>query len=183
MKKLLTLFLAATLSTAASAQTIDRGPGGPYSTASRGQLPGTTTNDNAVAGNIGEYIQSVISQAAAISLTSVTATNITSITLTAGDWDINGTIDVATNGTTKIISIDASISNTSATIDVSPDRRSFLTYGSSTGLVPGATVLVVPINTTRVSIATSTTFYLVTTGQFNSGTLSGFGFIRARRVR
>src|SRR4029077_4886616 len=52
------------------------------------QLLGTATNDNATAGNVGEYIESVIPAGAAIAITSATNTNLTSISLTAGDWDV-----------------------------------------------------------------------------------------------
>src|ERR1019366_4169569 len=52
-----------------------------------GQIVGTATNDNATAGNVGEHIQAVASNVVA---TDATFVNITSISLTAGDWDVTG---------------------------------------------------------------------------------------------
>src|SRR5690349_16625741 len=53
-------------------------------------LAGTATNDDAAAGKIGEYIESEVLSGSAVSLTTNTAANITSISLTAGDWDVWG---------------------------------------------------------------------------------------------
>ena len=53
---------------------------------------GTTTNDDAAAGKIGEYQSAGIGFGSAISLTTATPANVTSISLTAGDWDVSGVI-------------------------------------------------------------------------------------------
>jgi hypothetical protein len=63
---------------------------GPGATAAAGQLPGTATNDSAAAGDVGEYVSSVIATGSATSFTTATAKNITSISPTAGDWDVQG---------------------------------------------------------------------------------------------
>src|SRR5580693_8105074 len=57
-----------------------------YCSATQGQLPGIASNTAAAAGNIGEYItSSVASPGGAIS--NNVAANITSVSITAGDWD------------------------------------------------------------------------------------------------
>ena len=55
-----------------------------------GAILGTTTNDNAAVGYIGEYVESNISSSSAVSFTTNVSKNITSISLTAGDWDVFG---------------------------------------------------------------------------------------------
>jgi hypothetical protein len=80
-------------------------------------LLGTTTNDDASAGQFGEVISSTILAASAVALTTGTAANVTSISLTAGDWDVRGDISWTTAGTTNVTRLVASISQTSATLD------------------------------------------------------------------
>ncbi len=54
---------------------------------------GTTTNDNAANGDVGEYVEaSVTSGSGGISLTTGNAKTVTSISLTAGDWDVTSLI-------------------------------------------------------------------------------------------
>ena len=53
-------------------------------------LAGVTTNSNAAAGIVGEYISSSIASGSAVSLTTGVSANVTSISLTAGDWEVYG---------------------------------------------------------------------------------------------
>ena len=55
-----------------------------------GQIVGTATNDSATAGNVGEYVSSAVTPAYPITLTSTQYADVTSISLTAGDWDVTG---------------------------------------------------------------------------------------------
>ena len=63
-----------------------------------GHLPGTQTNDNALAGQVGEYIVSTIASPG-VSLTNASNANITSISLSPGDWDVTGMVAVAPSAT------------------------------------------------------------------------------------
>jgi len=65
-----------------------------------GQLPGTTTNDNASAGNVGQYITSSVASPGTSVGTTGSTVNITSILLTAGDWDVHGNVCFNLSGTT-----------------------------------------------------------------------------------
>jgi hypothetical protein len=142
-----------------------------------GQVPGTATNDNASAGNVGEIISGVLTSGSAVSLTNATPANITSISLTAGDWDINGVIDYVPTGATTSDFISGS-SSTSAT---------FGGQDTSVGLPLVSTALSTtlghPIPTTRFSLSTTTTIYLVGQANFSVGTAAAYGTIRARRMR
>jgi len=83
-------------------------------------LIGTTTNDNAAAGQVGEYVSSTITGGASVALTPGVATNITSISLTAGDWDVS--IMGYFTGTPTTIFNNAYVAATtsSATLDTTP---------------------------------------------------------------
>ncbi|HEY6019562.1 MAG TPA: hypothetical protein VIY48_06565, partial [Candidatus Paceibacterota bacterium] len=79
-------------------------------------IKGTSTNDNAIAGDVGELITSTVASASGVSLTSTTAANVTSISLTAGDWDVDGTVDFNLAASTSVTVLSASISLTTGTL-------------------------------------------------------------------
>ncbi len=150
-----------------------------------GQIPGTATNDNAGAGNVGEYISSNIVSGSAVTLTlSITGYNITSISLTAGDWDVNGAIHFNAPGTSSTGS-DAGISLVSATLPTLSDTISGSNGPYSNINTPGGTALpqTVVTGTGRLSIASTTTVYLVAYSIYTGTAPTAYGFIRARRVR
>ena len=138
-----------------------------------GGIVGTTTNDNAAAGIVGEYVSS---RGTSVALTSNTNTNVTSISLTAGDWDVEGSILISPSGTLTLIV--AGVSSTSATYETTEDGATYLqtTFGAgqSQQLSTGAR---------RYSLSATTTIYLIGKGAFASGTTIANGVIRARRVR
>lgn len=139
----------------------------------------TTTNNNAAAGYLGEYIESVINSGLAVSLTTNTAANITSISLTAGDWDVTGGIGFAQSGTTASL-YQAGSSTTSATLPVTGEA-SWVQYPFA--VVVTGDKFMSPIPTVRYSLSGTTTIYLVASATFSAGTVSAFGTIRARRIR
>jgi len=134
---------------------------------------GTKTNDNAVAGNVGEEIQSVVAAASAVSLTTNTAANVTSISLTKGDWIVWGNVGLATASVASTLFL-AWISSTSAT---APDQS---LYNSFTGTLPAGCGLQAPYK--RFKLTTTTTVYLSTFSTF-AGTATACGFISATRIR
>jgi hypothetical protein len=75
-------------------------------------IKGTATNDSAQAGSVGEFINNT---ATGVSMTSTIVANVTSISLTAGDWDVWGSLVFAPAGGTIMSTIQGSISTTSAT--------------------------------------------------------------------
>lgn len=137
-------------------------------------IVGTTTNNNANAGSIGEF---VTSSAGPTALTTGVTVNLTSISLTAGDWDISGTISTAPAGTTVQTNMVVGISTVSVT---------FGAIGSATQLpfsAPAGVNVVVPTPNFRLSLSTTTTVFLIAQVVFSVSTLSANGQIRARRVR
>ena len=149
-----------------------------------GQIPGTNTNNNASAGNVGEYISSTLAVGSEITLSPNTATNITSISLTAGDWDVSGNVcfDDNSGGSAPTITYRlAAIGLVSATLPSPPN-----TGGYTGGAYPSAgafnNIVALPVGPIRVSLASTSTVYLITYCAY-TGTLKVYGFIGARRAR
>ena len=151
-------------------------PGSPV-----GQIPGTTTNGNATAGNVGEYISSTVLSGAAVSLTTATSANVTSISLTGGDWDVWGTVGFVANVATTATIFEGGISLTTNTLPISPGGGAYAQFGLS--MAAGATEPVFPVGSTRISLSTTTTVYLVVQSTFAVNSMAAFGFIAARRRR
>ncbi len=139
-------------------------------------IVGTTTNDNASSGYVGEYVYA--EQLTPQALTTNTPLNVISISLTAGDWDVNATAVFAGNFATVLTYALCSISATSATID--PNFNAEFSAGSTT-ITGAAPAIVAPLK--RISIASTTTVYLVAQAGFTISTYSVYGNIQARRVR
>jgi hypothetical protein len=140
---------------------------------------GTTTNNDATAGCVGEYVSSTVTSGSVVSLTTATFTNLTSISLTAGDWDVSGVVAVTTGATTTIAYINYGISTTSSGNGALGQMGSLTTSANPAAVVD----FVVSAPVTRLSLASTTTVYLVTRVSFAVSTANAYGVIRARRIR
>jgi hypothetical protein len=152
---------------------------GDYSTS---LIPGTTTNNNATAGNIGEYVSASLLLPSVASFSSGTPANITSVPLQPGDWDCEGNGVVTGSGTATAFY--AWVSATSATLPTfgsagiySAGTINLVAPGSTSVTVSGATGRV------RISLASAGTAYLSGQSNFSSGTMGGSGSISCRRAR
>lgn len=148
-------------------------------------IVGTTTNNNADAGAVGEYLVSTIAAASGVALTSGTQFNITSLTLTAGDWDVGGTWQLAFGSGTTTGYARASIGTSSASISASSNSavNTGVSLSDPAGVGTGGVGFGAAMPTTRFSVASSTTIYLVTQCNFSVSTLKAFGQLWARRMR
>lgn len=142
-------------------------------------IVGTTTNNNATAGSVGEFVSSTIASGSSVSLTDATYANITSISLTAGDWDVSGIVAITTGATTTTSYINYGVSTTSAATGSLGQMGSLTTPATIAATVD----FVTPVPITRLSLASTTTIYLVTRVGFAVSTAAAYGVIRARRVR
>lgn len=143
----------------------------------RGQYQGTGAADNATAGNIGELIESSIAVGSAVALTSAADKTVTSVVLTAGDWDVWGNVAYTANGAAVISATTGAISTVNNTVPGAPNGGAVTSwFGSGTGFAPTTSAGRFRISTTGQTV------YLVTNAQFSS-TMSAFGYIGARRVR
>jgi hypothetical protein len=138
-------------------------------------IVGTTTNNNANAGSVGEFQNSSFS---AVNITTTsTLQNLTTLSLTAGDWDVQGFASlISGSGATQTFQV-AGISTTSITLPASGNYWQTNITVSATG----AQGCAAPIQ--RISIASTTTVYLVAEAGFSGGSVSASGFLRARRIR
>lgn len=135
---------------------------------------GTTTNDSAAAGSVGQNINSTVSYASRVAVSNAVAANMTSISCTPGDWMISGSIGISANAANNAAGW---ISTTSAT---APDQ-SLINVFIPTGLAfTDMTLTIVP---QRFSFATTTTVYASGLIGFSSGGGALYGYINALRVR
>lgn len=141
-------------------------------------VKGTNTNDSAAAGYVGEYvISSVTSYQNAGNNNQFK--DVTSISLTAGDWDVVGQIISYKNSST-LTQFAGAVSLYSGNTTTDHTESSNVCYQ------------MVPIDNTgqstisicyRVSVSTTTNVYLKTKFQYSGGTPQYAGTIRARRIR
>lgn len=142
-------------------------------------IVGTTTNDNANAGSIGEVISATLATGSSVSLSTTVQKTVTSLSLTAGDWDCSGSVDYTFGATTTYTVLDQSISTTNNVIGPQGSFSTFTT--ASMGAPTRDPVWVTPV--TRISVASTTTVYLVAYTEFAISTLRAYGDIRCRRMR
>ena len=138
----------------------------------------TAAADNAPAGFIGEVISSNVTTG--VALTTAVAANVTSIALTAGDWDVQGEvwISIGTGGATAA---HAGINTTTAAL---PAASALNTARETFNMALAAsTSVILSLRSCRVSIAATTTFFLVAQCSFPSGAPTATGNIWARRSR
>lgn len=141
---------------------------------------GVTDGSVAAAGYIGEVISSSVAIGSAISLTTATAANITSINLSAGDWEVSGNIGFIGAAGCIPTQLTASVSATTATQATSPNGGGFVQLAATLGTAATNVMAFAP---TTINISTGATYYLVGTATFTGGTLTAYGSIKARRVR
>ena len=140
-------------------------------------LKGTATNDSAAAGNVGEILSGTVLSTSAVSLTSLVTANAASVSLTAGDWDVDGFVGFSLTAA-SLSSTVAGVGTTSATLG---SEGSYVKQPLITTLLTDNVHFTTP--TQRISLAATTTVYLHARAQFSAGTVGAFGVIRARRVR
>ena len=146
-------------------------------------IVGTTTNNNAATGSVGEYIPATLASGSAVTLTAASTSNITSISLTAGDWDVTGSAVFQWNATATYYfwASFSTVNGVSMGSIGNPDNeiQSIQPPGAATANDYG-----IHIGPTRYSLSGTTTIYLNANSNFLGGTANAvFGNIHARRVR
>lgn len=143
-----------------------------------GSYKGQNTNTTVPAGMIGEQIRSFIAVGGRVILTNNVSANITSISLTAGVWDVSLLSSIhAEGGVVTLTAWQSSISTTSATLGTPGDNSTF------TPTAPNAVAdVTMAIPSYRISLAATTTVYFVMQATFSAGDARGYGRISATRV-
>jgi len=143
-------------------------------------IVGVTSGGNAVAGSVGQVVSNASTD---VSMTSDTSVNITTLSLSPGDWDVSATVCYTPASSTSVTSTYCNISLTSATAP---------TFNGATGGIGGSQInatvtdgapLTVQIPPFRVNVSVTTTVYLVGTPTFSVSTLVAGGQLYARRMR
>ena len=140
-------------------------------------VKGTSTNNNATAGEVGELLTNQLASGSATALVTATAKTVVSLTLTPGDWDITGVLDFSLAGATTS-SLRAGINSTTNAFGA---QDTFVNTPLVVTALTDTCGKVVPVM--RVSIAANTTYHLVGQATFTAGAVTAYGTIRARRVR
>lgn len=158
---------------AVSVPNVTQGAAG--SVQSAGQLLGTNTDDAAGTGFVGEIIQTIISEASAVSCPNASGTAVASITLTPGDWNVNfngqlkGLQGVGTSNIfmgLSSVSGDTGVVGDSGIKDVLP-TGTYAKFGSLLQIV---------------TVHTTTTYYMSMMQDTGTAWL-GWGRLTARRAR
>jgi hypothetical protein len=140
-------------------------------------IKGTTAADNAQAGSIGEFPSNFSNSTP---VTSVTAVNCASLSLTAGDWFVSGTITYVPAAGTTTTNILAGINTTSATLPSSNVGAFNQLQATFSG---GGAVQVISTPIVRVNISSSGTAYLIGYSSFSGSTMQCNGYMQATRRR
>lgn len=136
---------------------------------------GFTDGTDASTGNVGEF--PTPTNLTGVSLTTGTAANASSISLTAGTWDVQCTALFAPASTTTATSFGVGISTTSATFGANGTYSSYVT---SMAANTGNPSLNSPIS--HIKVTSTTTVYCVSNANFATSTMTVSGYLRAIRV-
>ena len=145
-------------------------------------ITGLVAGAAASAGIVGEVIQSTVLIGAATSLTNATPKNVTSIALTAGDWDVQGQVTLIYASASMVAGSlqEVGINSTSATLPVD-GSESYEPIQNA--IVTTSYNQTINISRKVINIAAGATEYLVAVATFTAGTVSAYGNITARRMR
>lgn len=144
-----------------------------------GQYPATGTNDNAGAGDIGEYLSNT---AAGVVLANATPTDVVTLSLPPGNWIIWGNVETAPAAGTTTSIIRSWINTASATDPGFPNAGAYalqqLTIGA--GLAQA-----MPLGQMRITVPAgpNETVYLSINATFAVSTMTASAFIAAIRPR
>lgn len=154
-----------------------------------GQLPGTTTNDSASAGNVGELVEVIYGNTGTGNNQGLNFAGVVSITLTAGEWDIYGAAVYA--GGSTISDVVCMVSNLSAAAAYArftggTFSDSLLNHEASVASFAAGFYGVANVGPQGVKIPNGSTVTYTTyvmCGGGSGGNTSIYGSIKARRVR
>lgn len=138
-------------------------------------LKGVTDGSNAAAGIVGEFIEAIELDASALAASNGIPLNVTSISLTAGDWDVSGVASFNPSGTNNVTLSLGAINTVSAAL---PAVERWTIMGTTI-----TNRLSCPVARQRFSLTVTTTLYLVAQANFVTGSCTVYGFINARRIR
>lgn len=148
-------------------------------TGPNGIIVGTNTNNSAASGNVGEYVESVVSAVTAAATGQYQDT--TTISLTAGDWDVTMFVAANTGAVALITEVlgGASIGTAGNAFSDAVAGSNFFDFSS---LVSGEQFNA-SVPSWRVLLSGTTTIRMKMRYQFSGTTPTSSGRLSARRVR
>ena len=137
-------------------------------------IKGTSTNDNAAVGYVGEFIKN---HSVNTPVPDNTLTNCGTLSLPPGDWDVWGNIEFTPTEVTSWGQIGSSLSFVSNTLP----GEEYQTTLSAT-INPGQPTTLQPVMQ-PLEIGSTTIVYLIGSADFSGGTMTCDGYLEARRRR
>lgn len=132
---------------------------------------------------VGTYVNASLGSGAAIPLTTGVVATITSIALTAGDWDVSATgffiPDNSTITTEALVGVNTSAAQPTALDSVGIVPVPIIGF-TGAGL---AGFLFAPVPRARFNLASAGTVFLIAFAQFGGGNLRAYGQLSARRAQ
>lgn len=147
---------------------------------STSSIIGSSTNDSAATGSVGEFVSSTILIAGAAPISSGSSSVVTTITIGGGDWDVWAVVWFEAMSTTVVSNYLAGLGTAglNGTPAVGASIQEFNGITTAAG-----TTFNVYISPTRFSNASSTTIQLLANAIFSVNQLAAYGTIMARRIR
>ena len=145
-----------------------------------GGLIGTTAADNASAGTVGEFLASAL--ATGVAMSSNVTTQIQTLNITAGDWDVWGAFYTVVGGATTCNFQLFAISTSGGFIPGPSTVQNYGIQGTQYVMVTGQPYYG-NTGTSRWNVNTTTAVYLNANFAYAGSTLTGNGAIYARRRR
>lgn len=141
-------------------------------------ISGRTDGGSASAGNVGEVISSTVLSGAAVSLAlSGTVYNITSILLSAGNWNITAGTGILTGA--SVITTALSSTNTTSGVMATPPNSG--SYAQATGNGASGSNIYMSLGARQYNVSSPTTVYLVAQVAYSGAAPGGYGYIQAER--
>jgi hypothetical protein len=150
-------------------------------------LTGSLTYTEAPSANqSGEFKSSTVAVGSPVSETTATPVDVTTLSLTAGDWEVSGQIDRVLGGATSTI-YGGGLGVATATLLTQAGGSGVGTDCLTTQSATFGTTITgnyaTKIGPVRVSLSATTTIYLIAADTFSAGTIGVYGTLRARRIR
>jgi hypothetical protein len=142
-------------------------------------IVGITDGSNAGAEKVGEIATNILGSGSAQNISTASATNLITLSLTAGDWDVEGGAVLLFAGATS--GYRAAGIETNAVAAIQADGTFNIDGLSSTTVATGLCFL--PIPRKQINITSTKTVNLVVQCNFSVGGVTAYGNLTARRVR
>jgi hypothetical protein len=133
---------------------------------------GVTDGSAAAAGDIGEYLTA----SGSVGLSSTAYANVATVSLTAGDWDVSGSVQFTAAGGATGTNVLASVSTVSAAASG--------TLQEIPGAFPAGFIAVIGTGSAAsLNTTAPVDVFLVARAVFSGGSVTAAGSVRARRMR